>query len=139
MASPQKLDAQFYIPYKLIHGDTAVWRTGPENNPPTEGRAQRPYCAPGSTINLAWEVSEAANILTAFPDAPGQVKKSCNKRKIAFTAETDIKVQMWWNQSGRSKKIKEALLTTRRFTALRCQLPGVSAPIPAPVGTSSRL
>ena len=51
------------------------------------------------------------NVLTAFPDAPSQVKKSCNKRKIAFVAEISIKVQMWWNQSGRSRaaKIKEAL------------------------------
>jgi hypothetical protein len=60
---------------------------------------------------LAWEVSEAVNVLTAFSDAPSQVKKSRSKRKIAFVAETGIKVQMWWNQSGRSKaaKIKEAL------------------------------
>jgi hypothetical protein len=60
---------------------------------------------------LAWGVSEALNVLTAFPDAPGQVKKPCNKRKIVFVAETGIKVEMWWNQSGRSKaaKIKETL------------------------------
>jgi hypothetical protein len=60
---------------------------------------------------LAWEVSDAVSVLTAFPDAPGQVKKPCSKRKIAFVAEIGIKVQMWWNQSGRSKaeKIKETL------------------------------
>jgi hypothetical protein len=71
---------------------------------------------------LVWEVSEAVNVLTAFPDAPSQVKKSYNTRKIAFAAEIGIKVQMWWNQSGCSKAatIKMALCTRRRLAALRC-------------------
>ena len=71
---------------------------------PSQGRAQRPHRAPGSTITLVWEVSEAVNVLTAFSDAPSQVKKSCKKRKIAFVAEIGIKVQIWWNQSGRSRR-----------------------------------
>ena len=66
-------------------------------------------CVPHQHQELTWEISEAVSVLTAFPDAPGQVKELCNKRKIAFVAEAGTEVLMWWNQSGRSKaaKVKE--------------------------------
>ena len=63
-------------------------------------------CAPHQHQELTWEISEAVNALTAFPDAPDQVKELCNKRKIAFAAETGTEALMWWNQSGRSKAAK---------------------------------